>query len=109
MTLLFKNEYVEQILRGRKTATRRLARPMVKVGGEYHIRVNFFKYLPERIRVTRLYTQALGEMTPRDAEREGFASQGEFMGAWRDIYGEWDPSQRVWVVEFECIGADRNV
>jgi hypothetical protein len=47
MTLLFRKRYVEQILSGEKTATRRASRPMVKAGGTYRIRLNFFEYIED--------------------------------------------------------------
>jgi len=108
LTLLFKKPYVEQILRGEKTATRRATRPMVKAGGVYNIRVNFFDYLPDRIRVERLYEQRLGDMNPGDAAREGAASLEEFRREWAELYGPWDDGRVVWVVEFEHLGPDRN-
>ena len=36
---------------------------MIKEGGVYYVRTGFFEHLQERIRVDRLYTQRLGEMT----------------------------------------------
>jgi len=80
VTLLFKRSYIEKIIRGEKTATRRRSRPMVKAGGVYRIRVDFFNYLPERIRVERLYEQRLGKMDDEDAVREGTASLEKYRG-----------------------------
>jgi hypothetical protein len=108
LTLLFKKEYIPLIKNGSKTATRRLSRPMVRVGGTYRVRVDFFSYLPERIRVSRIYRQRLGDMTEDDASREGFASLGEFREEWAGLYGSWDDEQAVWVVEFEHLTEDRN-
>ncbi|MBN2336255.1 ASCH domain-containing protein [Candidatus Bathyarchaeota archaeon] len=99
MTLLFKRRFLTKILRGDKTQTRRRSRPSVKIGGTYHLR-NGYSKLPERITVTALYTQRLGDITPGDAEAEGFGSVGEFKEAWTGIYGGWDPEQKAWVVEF---------
>ena len=108
MTLLFKREYVPRITDGSKTATRRPSRPMIRVGGTYRVRVDFFSYLPERIRVRRIYRQRLGDMTEDDAQREGFASLGEFREEWTKLYHSWDDGQAVWVVEFEHVAPDRN-
>jgi len=105
VTLLFKKPYIEKIIRGEKTATRRRSRPMVKAGGVYRIRVDFFNYLPDRIRVERLYEQRLGEMDDEDAVREGAASIEEYRGEWEELYGAWDDDVYVWVVEFEYLGA----
>ena len=109
LTLLFKKHYVEQIICGDKTATRRPSRPMVKEGGSYHIKVHLFESLPYKILVKRLYEQTLGNMTPQDAEKEGYPSLREFREEWESLYRSWDPRQTVWVVEFEYAGADRNL
>ena len=111
MTLLFKKRYVEQITRGDKTATRRPFRPMVKEGGRYRIKVELFESLPHRILVRRLYEQTLGEMTSKDAEKEGYASLREFREEWESLYRSWEPRQKVWVVEFSYLGphAERTV
>ncbi len=106
MTLLFKKQYIQQIIAGTKTATRRAKRPMVKKGGVYHIRLNFFNYLPDRIRVDRLYTQSLGEMTHDDVTMEGHSSLQDYQEEWAEIYGFWDDKQLVWVVEFQYIGPE---
>ncbi len=108
LTLSFKKRYIGQIIRGEKTVTRRASRPMVKAGGVYRLRVGF-SYLPELIRVRRVYTQRLGDMTAEDALREGAASLEEFRRDWMDIYGFWDGDRRVWVVEFEYLGSDRKL
>jgi hypothetical protein len=100
MTLLFRKRYVEQILSGEKTATRRASRPMVKVGGTYRIRLNFFEYIEDRILVERLYEQSLGHMTESDAAREGASSLDEFREQWTELYGPWDGDREVWVLDF---------
>lgn len=104
MTLLFKKPYIKQIIDGEKTTTRRVSRPMVKVGGVYHIRFDFFNHLPDRIMVKCLYQERLGEMTSEDAFKEGASSLDEFREEWTELYDSWDDQQLVWVVEFEYIG-----
>ena len=105
LTLLWKKEYIEKILSGEKTATRRRTRPMVRVGGSYLIRDGFFTHLDERITVDRLYEQRLGDMTEEDARREGAASHDAFVREWTRLYGHFDPGDSVWVVEFMLSGA----
>jgi hypothetical protein len=101
--MLWKKPYVAMILEGRKTATRRRARPMVRVGRAYKIRVGFFDSLPHRILVENIRKQRLSDMTGADAAREGAQSLSEFRDDWRSIYGGWDPSEEVWVVEFKLL------
>jgi len=57
MTLLFKKKYIQQIINGQKTATRRKTKPMVKIGGPYKLRTDNTTYTPELIQVTRLPTK----------------------------------------------------
>ena len=82
---------------------------MVKAGGAYRIRIDFFDSLPDRIRVNRLYEQRLGDMTDEDASKEGAASLEEFRREWALLYGAWDDQATVWVVEFDCLAPDRNI
>ncbi|MCW3991187.1 MAG: ASCH domain-containing protein [Candidatus Bathyarchaeota archaeon] len=86
MTLIFKRKYLDRIVGGEKTATRRASRPMVKPRGIYRMRAGFFEYLPDRIRVLRIYTQRMSDMTSEDVLKEGFASPEEFRLEWTGIY-----------------------
>jgi hypothetical protein len=107
LTILFKKSLANKIISGEKTATRRPKRPMVKPGGEYNIRVNFYTHLPDRYRVIKRFQQRLGDMSHDDALNEGFRDLDEFREEWKSIYGADDPDQVVWVVEFEYIEPDR--
>jgi len=109
LTILFKKSYVNKIINGEKTATRRPKRPTVKPEGEYSIRVSFYTHLPDRFRVVKRFQQRLGDMSHDDALKEGFESLDEFREEWRSIYGRYDPDQVVWVVEFRYLGRDRNL
>jgi hypothetical protein len=109
LTLLFKKEYIPLITNGSKTATRRPSRPMVRVGGTYRLRVDFFSYLPETIKVKKIYRQRLEDMTEEDASKEGYASLEDFMDDWTKLYSSWDEGKAVWVVEFEHVAHDRNL
>jgi len=88
-----------KVLSGEKTQTRRKRRPNVRVGGEYRLRKGY-SWLQTRITVTGLRRQRLGDVSPGDAGREGFDTLDEFKEAWVEIYGDWDPDQEVWVVDF---------
>ena len=109
MTLLFKKHHIPLIKEGTKTATRRPVRPMVKPGGTYRLKIELFESLPDKIHVHSLYQQPLGEMTQRDAVKEGHPTLHDFRREWEDLYPRWDPRQQVWVVEFRYLGPDRNV
>ena len=101
--LLWKKPYVAMILEGRKTATRRRKRPLVKVGKAYGIRAGLYETLSQKILVESLRRQRLGEMTEEDAVKEGSASLSQFRAEWESIYGLWCPDEEVWVVEFRLV------
>lgn len=102
--MLFKPYHISWIVRGRKTATRRVwSRPHARVDGMYPVQTRMFEKkggLP-MIRVERMYQQRLGEMTGADAKKEGYCSLSEFKLAWMKINGgPFDPNLEVTVIEF---------
>jgi hypothetical protein len=104
LTLIFKKKYLSKILSGTKTATRRNSRPKVKEGRTYNLRVNYRGSLSDQIKIRKLYKQRLDEMKDEDAHKEGFNDLDGFIEAWVEIYGSWNPSKSVWVVEFIYVG-----
>jgi hypothetical protein len=50
--------------------------------------------------------ERLGDMTPRDAFKEGGYSLDEYKKLWIDINGEWDPDLMVHVIDFELISEE---
>jgi len=103
MALSFKRRYINLIVLGEKTATRRMKRPWLREGGLYPIRVGFHN-LGEYIRVKKIYRQRLGELTEEDLAKEGMNSLEEFKEEWRRIYRFWDDGFMAWVIEFEYVG-----
>ena len=103
--MLFKKNHKQMILEGKKTATRRVwKKPMVRVGGLYKCKLkmlskNYFAI----IEVTKVYLQQLGEMTNKDAKKEGYANIKEFKKIWIEINGKWDDKKFVDVIEFKVI------
>jgi uncharacterized protein YhfF len=112
--MIFQPEHREQIRTGEKTMTRRRwDENRVTVGKTYRAtrggNVEQGMFTPRSecdcfIRVTDVYRETLGEMDATDARREGDYTHAEFRDIWRDINGEWDPSEQVWVVVFEYAG-----
>ena len=103
MTLLFKKQFITKIREGTKTQTRRLKQPRLKIGRKYSLRENYQTILPDKILITDIYPQYLGDITPEDVKREGFTEKTEFMKVWTEIYGEYDPEMDIWVVEFQYL------
>lgn len=103
MTLLFKKQFINKIKEGTKTQTRRLKQPRLKIGKKYSLRENYHTALPDKILITDIYPQYLGDITLEDVRREGFTKETEFKKVWADIYGEYDPDVFIWVIEFQYI------
>lgn len=103
MTLLFKRQFITKIRKGTKTQTRRLKQPRLKIGKKYSLRENYKTTLPDKILITDIYQQYLGDITPEDVKKEGFTTKKEFKEIWTDIYGEYAPEMYIWVVEFRYI------
>jgi len=103
--MLFKQEHKEMIINGTKTATRRnWKKPMVKVGGIYKCKTQMLsKDYFAKIKVLKLYKQALYFMTNEDAIKEGYKDIDEFGKVWIDINGEWYAPLIVYVIEFEVV------
>lgn len=104
---------------GEKTATRRRyqdnprspwyhGRCAYKVGQVFTVNPGRGKTNIGRARVTKVYAQALGSMTEKDARREGCKNLKHFREVWKAINGIWNPIERVWVVEFERLGAGES-
>ena len=55
--------------------------------------------------ITDIYQQTLGDISSEDVGREGFDSLEEFIEAWTDIYGYYEPTEYIWVVEFKYMGS----
>lgn len=103
--MLFKPEHIEMIKNGTKTVTRRIWKSWhVKVGRTYPAQIRM--YQPRHgcplILVTDRYIQSLGEMTEKDANKEGGYTLEQFIKRFEEITkNPWDPELEVYVVEFD--------
>lgn len=96
--LPFSRSHAEAIEMGSKTQTARKSKdPRIKIGSK--VRVMVGRYLD--VEVTALERKELSEFTEEDAQREGSYSLAEFKGVWKDLHGNWDPLERVYVLRFQ--------
>jgi hypothetical protein len=100
---IFKRKYIDLILQGKKTQTRRISRYRLKIGKAYAVRSKMFEPAKTRITITRAWRQQLRNLTPEDVRKEGFNSFTEFRQAWIEIYGTWNPDQIVTAYEFRLL------
>jgi uncharacterized protein YqfB (UPF0267 family) len=114
----------QKVLAGVKTQTRRVAKnsealwateqagPMPekvvrqgnrvkwRTGGRYAVQPGRNQKGRGRIELLDIRYQHLGNVTEEEAKAEGFSSLAEFIQAWTEIHGRFDPEQPVWVLEF---------
>ena len=123
--MIFRPELARAVVRGKKTATRRLVkgdedRCRYRVGRDYAVCPGRGREAIGRLRVTDVRSELLGVMSQRDAIREGFRTRADFadywmrlhypsymrrhpdgpadevLELWQDRYGD----RLVWVIEF---------
>lgn len=102
--ILFKPQFIQPILKGRKTQTRRVGKKRWNVGSVHMAKTGLLCEDPfARLRITGVRRSLLGWITHEEAEKEGFDCVADFNHAWRQIHGEWSPKQEVWVIDFEVM------
>jgi hypothetical protein len=88
---------IDRVLSGAKTSTRR--------NGRYADPGEIMELGGRRFEVTRVYQQALGELSEEDARSEGFESMEAYksyiLGMHKGM--PWIPSAKVWVHEFKPV------
>lgn len=104
--ILFTPNHVEMIKAGEKTQTRRIwKRPRAKVGAVHLVKTELFsKEHHCKIRILDVRLEPLGAVSEEDARAEGGYTVAEYIEVWREINGDFDPDQLVYVVDFEVVG-----
>ena len=99
--LPFRLSHMKPILDGVKIQTSRtgIPDPKVKVGAIVHASV----WQPHfaDLRVTYIERKRLRYFDEEDAKREGGYTLEEFKKVWKEIHGEWNEDQFVYVIHFE--------
>lgn len=109
--MLFREELAIKVMRGEKTATRRLPKDnprspwfridcRYKPGYEFPVMGGFKRPAYCRAVVDRLAFEPLGAITQPQARAEGFNDVPAFFAKFEEINGAADPEMFVWVVEF---------
>ena len=96
--LPFSKAHGDAILKGVKTQTARKGiSPGLKPNTIVHARITHFADL-EVINVAR---KKLGDFDEKDAKREGGYTLEEFKKIWKNLHGEWNPNESVYVIQFK--------
>ena len=92
--LVTKENDVQKVLEGKKTATRR--------NGRYADVGEIMELEGKQFVVEKVYSQALGELTNEHARQEGFDSVDDYKESILSFHPgmPWLPQMRVWVHEF---------
>jgi N4-acetylcytidine amidohydrolase len=95
--LVTKEEDVQKVLDGKKTATRR--------NGRYADIGEIMELQGKKFTVDRVYSQSLGELTDEHARHEGFETVEQYKETILSYHPgmPWLPQMRVWVHEFSPV------
>jgi len=98
--LPFRLGHMEPILKGIKTQTSRrgIPDPRVKEGAIVHAAV-WEPHFAD-LRIEKIERKKLGDFTEEDAQREGGYTLEEFREVWRNLHGDWNPNENVYVIHF---------
>jgi len=101
--LPFRLAHMKPILDDMKTQTSRtgIRDPKVKVGAIVHAAV-WEPHFAD-LRIMSIERKQLKYFDEEDAKREGGYTLEEFKKVWKDIHGEWDENQLVYVISFEKV------
>jgi hypothetical protein len=113
--LMVTEEHLEMMLNGEKTQTRRQwDSPRLKIGNSYRVvRSDVPGSLftprdeaPAYITVEDIWEEPLDAISEEDANKEGGYTKTEFKDRWKEINGNWNPDETVWVVKFKTHETD---
>lgn len=101
--LPFRLNHMEPILKGVKTQTSRKGIPDRKVRAGAVVHASIWQPHFADLRIKSIERKRLGDFTEEDAKREGGYTLGEFKKVWKDIHGDWDGQDSVYVIHFERV------
>ena len=105
--ILFKKRFIDQILAGDKTSTRRVGKKRWNVGSAHQLKISFFSESFATVSIDSVRQEKLGEISQDDARSEGFETPGYFVQSFAEIHKTEVTSDLaqtdVWVIEFTLI------
>lgn len=98
LVLPFSRIHADAILDGKKTQTSRKSKdPRIKPGAVVRATITHFANL----RVIDVKRKRLMDFNEDDAQREGGYTLEEFKKVWKELHGEWNPQENVYIITFE--------
>ena len=101
--ILFKQYHVPLILEGHKTQTRRRGKKRWIVGHVHQAKVSYMAKPFANLRVVAVRSEPLGRISDADARAEGYLGRSDYLVAFEQIYGTYNPDEVVWVLDFERV------
>ncbi len=96
--LPFSKVHADAIVKGVKTQTARKAKESrLRTGVIVRAQVTHFADLE----IANVYRKKLGDFNDEDARREGGYTLKEFKEVWKELHGEWNPNESVYVIQFK--------
>jgi uncharacterized protein YhfF len=102
--VIVRPEIAKLILQGKKSQHRRPAETNTcryQTGKAYAIQPGLGKTAVCRITIGEVRRESLGDITLKDAKKEGYTTTTEFFDYWRDLHGSVDKDIPVWVISFQ--------
>lgn len=97
VVLPFSKRHADSITGRRKTQTSRKSKdPRLVPGVTVRAQITHFADLE----VEDTYRKRLGDFDEEDAKREGGYTLEEFKEVWKDLHGQWNPDEVVYVIRF---------
>lgn len=98
--LPFRISHMHPILDGTKTQTSRngIPDPKIRVGAKIHAAV-WEPHFAE-LRISSIERKRLADFTEEDAQREGGYTLEQFKEVWKNLHGEWNENNSVFVIQF---------
>jgi len=98
--LPFSRVHADAIVKGAKTQTSRKAKePRLQPSVIVRAQVTHFADLE----IAAVYRKKLGDFDDEDAMREGGYTLDEFKEVWKELHGEWNPNESVYVIQFKLV------
>jgi len=98
--LPFSKTHADVIVKGIKTQTSRKTKgPRLQPGVIVRAQVTHFADL----QIADVYRKKLGDFDDEDAKREGGYTLEEFKEVWKELHGEWNPNESVYVMRFKLV------
>jgi len=98
--LPFSRVHADAIVKGAKTQTsRKTKEPRLQPSTIVRAQVTHFADLE----ILDIYRKKLGEFDENDAMREGGYTLDEFKEVWKELHGDWNPNESVYVIQFKIV------